>query len=65
VEKRMIYMQMSMVFALVRDVIVKAKKKRMINYGELQGELLFYSGLNNIDMSPNHDGACIPKYNSK
>ena len=56
---------MSMVFALVRDVIVKAKKKRMINYGELQGELLFYSGLNNIDMSANHDGACIPKYNSK
>tara|TARA_R100001443_G_scaffold49575_2_gene61869 strand:- start:837 stop:1034 length:198 start_codon:yes stop_codon:yes gene_type:complete len=65
VEKRMIYMQMNTVFVLVRDVIVKKKKKRMINYGELQGELLFYSGLNNIDMSPNHDGACISKYNSK
>ena len=60
----MIYMQMSMVFVLVRDVIVK-KKKRMINYGKLQDELLFYSGLNNIDISPNHDGACIPKYNPK
>tara|TARA_R100000654_G_scaffold11175_4_gene24574 strand:+ start:464 stop:661 length:198 start_codon:yes stop_codon:yes gene_type:complete len=65
VEKRMIYMQMNTVFVLVRDVIVKKKKKRMINYGALQGELLFYSGLNDIDMSANHDGACISKYNSK